>query len=343
MYSGETNPRLWFRVWEDGEPVTTITIGDLAIVVHRPGITNPSALSLTLTTDETSTTVGAVYHVGGGLCWVNISTASISSYQGPIVCEGTYTDGSVDGIVAEVSAYDTAGNPNTTTPPTAAAIADAVWDEPRADHTTAGTYGEFSVTVGNVTVASFTAAALLQLVEEDTGETTATAGSVARIAQGSAADITSELQTIIAQTSLISAAKIDVVSPVTTGGTITIKRGSDYRVRNGTAINLKVVDTGGALHTILTDTDQVSSILLGAADANQTNRVTGTIAVADLVYASDELTLPIEIISSEILSAAGDLEYHIKTIAPVVSGDTAGDECVRIEGCMVVENERRTP
>lgn len=33
---------------------------------------------------------------------------------------------------------------NTTTPPTAAAIADQVWDEVRSGHTTAGTYGEFT-------------------------------------------------------------------------------------------------------------------------------------------------------------------------------------------------------
>ncbi len=34
--------------------------------------------------------------------------------------------------------------PNTTTPPTAAAIADAVWDEPKADHTTSTTFGDLA-------------------------------------------------------------------------------------------------------------------------------------------------------------------------------------------------------
>lgn len=46
---------------------------------------------------------------------------------------------------------------NTTTPPTAAAIADAVWDEATADHSTAGTYGKgFTDILGRVTSAVYT-------------------------------------------------------------------------------------------------------------------------------------------------------------------------------------------
>lgn len=103
MLQTQTAPRLFFRVWDSSQnPVTSITIGDLSIVVHRPGYTDGSALSLALTTDPTSTTVGHVHHVGSGLYWVNISTALINSLQGTIVAKGTYTGGSVDGIVEAV-------------------------------------------------------------------------------------------------------------------------------------------------------------------------------------------------------------------------------------------------
>ena len=103
MLQNQTAPKLFFRVWDSSQnPVTSITIGDLSITVHRPGYADGSPVALALTTDPTSTTVGHVYHVGSGLHWVNISTASISSLQGTIVVKGTYTGGSVDGIVEAV-------------------------------------------------------------------------------------------------------------------------------------------------------------------------------------------------------------------------------------------------
>ena len=51
------------------------------------------------------------------------------------------TVGSVSGSVTVGTNNDKTGYSLTTTPPTAAAIADAVWDESTAGHTTAGTYG----------------------------------------------------------------------------------------------------------------------------------------------------------------------------------------------------------
>lgn len=152
------------------------------------------------------------------------------------------------------------------------------------------------------------------------------------------ADITPELQTIIAQTSLISGARINVVSPVSPGGTVTLYRGSDYRVRNNTEISIPISDPGGTLHAILTDATQVASIIFGAGEGNAANRVVGTVNVDNLSYASDVLTAVVELSADGITAPAGEYEYHIKTIAPATA-----DECVRVAGCCVVRNQRATP
>lgn len=196
---------------------------------------------------------------------------------------------------------------------------------------------------GSVQVSGFDAAALLQLVEDDTGRTTAVDGSVARIAQGSAADITAELQTIIAQTSLITSTKVEVVSPVSKGGDVTLYRGSDYRVRSGTAIEIPVSDAGGVLHATLIDTEQIESIIFGAGEVSSANCVVGTISRDDLDFADNVLTISVEITAEQIQSQAACLDYHIKAIAPVVDGETRGDEVVKIEGDCEVRSERATP
>ena len=54
-----------------------------------------------------------------------------------------------------------------TTPPTVAAIADGVWDEPRAGHTTQGTYGECFIPIASGTVDTDTTAATTTTFEAD--------------------------------------------------------------------------------------------------------------------------------------------------------------------------------
>lgn len=44
----------------------------------------------------------------------------------------------------------TAYGPNTTTPPTAAAVADAVWDETQSTHVTAGSFGEIATEIASI-------------------------------------------------------------------------------------------------------------------------------------------------------------------------------------------------
>lgn len=75
---------------------------------------------------------------------------------------------------------------NTTTPPTAAAIADQVWDEPRSGHTTAGSYGQHTGdaamrgTDGANTSAPPPAAAVADAVWDEALSGHATAGSAGK-------------------------------------------------------------------------------------------------------------------------------------------------------------------
>jgi hypothetical protein len=96
-----------------------------------------------------------------GLDWSQVRAASstvaltgttISTSQ--TVASVTGSVGSVTGSVASVTSPVTVGTNNdktgyalTVTPPTAAAIADAVWDEAYSGHTTAGTFGKLMDTL----------------------------------------------------------------------------------------------------------------------------------------------------------------------------------------------------
>lgn len=104
-----------------------------------------------------------------------------------------------------------------------------------------------SVTVEDVTVGGFTQAALAELVTDDTGLTSATDGSVAKIAQGAAGgNVTVEAFTGDAATQLDAmqgsltaiggAVEVTVASVVAENGDITITRGDDYAAADGRAL-----------------------------------------------------------------------------------------------------------
>jgi hypothetical protein len=93
-----------------------------------------------------------------GLASANLDTQladlpTVSEFEARTLLAAAYFDPSADTVanvttVSTVSGSVTVGTNNdkdgyslATTPPTAAAIADAVWDEATADHTTANTYG----------------------------------------------------------------------------------------------------------------------------------------------------------------------------------------------------------
>lgn len=137
--------------------------------------------------------------------------------------------------------------------------------------------------------------------------------------------------------------KTIVVTTSTTGGLISIKKGSDYRVRNSTAINLTIPDVGGALAAILKDDTEVASIIFGAGVSDSANNITGTVSAADVTYLDNNTTqILIEITKEQTATAEPGLcyEWHVKGIAPVVTGEADGDEAVRLEGTLELSAER---
>jgi len=264
MYQSDTAPWLEFFAWNtDGSAKTDLVYNTsgISIVVVRDNQANSSALTLSAASGPTDWAAGKFWAMGGNKYRVGIATASISSFTGKISVEGTYTGGVITGVTEYVTAYNPAGNPNTTTPPTVAAIADevqtrtiarvtlvdtcttntdmrgtdnaalaatalstAVWTATiagriDADISSRATPGDVSPTINfsptieptELSAGSVSAiqsglalessvqsvittlsegveldpATLVRFVTEDTGETAAAAGSVAKLAQGS--------------------------------------------------------------------------------------------------------------------------------------------------------------
>jgi len=73
--------------------------------------------------------------------------ATVSSYAGGAVASVSGAVGSVTGAVTVGTNNDKTGYSLTVAPPTAATIADAVWDEAYSTHTTAGTFGKLMDTL----------------------------------------------------------------------------------------------------------------------------------------------------------------------------------------------------
>lgn len=82
-------------------------------------------------------------------------------------------------------------------------IADAVWDEARSGHTSAGTFGQGVASVQGVvtgSVAEVATAGMAKFCSQDTGETTAALGSVAKLAQGTAGTVNVTLGAVVGTT-----------------------------------------------------------------------------------------------------------------------------------------------
>ncbi|MEP3477993.1 MAG: hypothetical protein ABJZ55_01985 [Fuerstiella sp.] len=136
---------------------------------------------------------------------------------------------------------------------------------------------------------------------------------------------------------------IVVNAAVSEGGTLTVYKGSDYRVRNGTALTVTVPDIGGSIAEILKDETKVESMLWGAGIGSGANQVTGTVEADDVVYLDNNTTrISIETTKEQTAAAKPDdcYEWHLKAIAPVVSNETDGDEAVRLEGTLKLRSER---
>ena len=127
--------------------------------------------------------------------------AAVSSYSGGAVASVTGAVGSVASPVTVGTNNDKTGYTLTVTPPTAAAIADAVWDELYSGHTTTGSYGHSVLIAANsnrtvqVTGSNHVAADIHELQPAVIDSTHFAANWLT--AAGTAADYITELQTAI--------------------------------------------------------------------------------------------------------------------------------------------------
>lgn len=187
---------------------------------------------------------------------------------------------------------------------------------------------------GGVQVTDIDSATLAKFVTEDTGETTATAGSVSAISQGGAVDNSAQLTRIENQTSQISAGKVSVVSNVSEGGDISVHLGDDDT--GAEAILVPVSDTGEALKDLLQAAD---SVLFAVGYGSKSNVILGTIDAGSITHADGITSIPVEIPSANKVSASTyrtDYVYHIKSV-------TSDLEKVKVSGGFVLLPEHATP
>lgn len=189
-----------------------------------------------------------------------------------------------------------------------------------------------------VTVTDISAAALAKFVTTDTTETTAADGSVAKIAQGGAVDNSAQLTRIEEQTSLITAAKVNIIGAAIVGNAGDIYQGSDYKVANGTAYEVSFSDPGAALKTILQDDAQTASILFGSGLKNEdsVNDLVGTIDPDNITASANVTTIKVEFTQAATAAADRGLhEFHIKSVTT-----SSEFESVRIVGEFTLRRER---
>lgn len=121
----------------------------------------------------------------------------------------------LDGAVYRYTTNALEQGPGGGSAPTAAAIADAVWDETTTGHNTAGTFGAAMIAAGSA------------------GDPWAT------LADGSYDEGTYGYLVLTTIPGLLTGSEITVSSPVTAdGGTITLRRGNDYLLAIGTQVPL---------------------------------------------------------------------------------------------------------
>ena len=238
------------------------------------------------TTATPIVSAGSATELGGGLYYYTLASGSVDA-SGAYVAVFKTADSSVDqqwipalwvtdtelkNLDAAVSTrLPTSSYTAPTTPPTAGAIADAVWDETLADHDTAGSAGVALSAAGGA------ADPLLNPVPG--AYASGTAGYVL---------------------GAINPANVTITSPVATDGTaINIVRGDDYANADGRALTFT-----GATWPTLTSGTVALKVATGATITTYTGTVTGaqacrveltdtqTAALAAGVYAYDlEATL----------------------------------------------------
>lgn len=171
---------------------------------------------------------------------------------------------------------------------------------------TTATFPVYGQPVANrpVQVSSLTQAALAQFVADDSGQTSAATGSVAKISQGSAgADYSDQLDRIENKTALITGAGISVVAPVTQTGDLNLQIGVDYAEQDALSIT---VAAGAALRTFLQSEDVTHVWFLAARDRH-TNEMKIELDPDGISDVADDgsVTIPISITRDQVPTEKG--------------------------------------
>lgn len=141
-----------------------------------------------------------------------------------------------------------------------------------------------------------------------------------------------EVQTTVNALALSLAGTSVTVTSRVSGSEITAYIGDDYKVRSGTELEITVSDTGGALHTKLAAIG-TSNLYFGASlPRKDPGQITGTIS--SLSYASNVLTIAVEITACASGLTTGDYTYQIQS-SQAQGGDF--DDFVELEGTLVVK------
>ena len=139
----------------------------------------------------------------------------------------------------------------------------------------------------------------------------------------------SRLATILTQTGLITAGQLQVVSPVSLGGDLTLYVGDDYAGAH--AISLPVSDAGEVLKTYL---ESCSSVIFGAGKDSAANQIIGTIDKTAITHIAGTNTTYLPLTVTAITTRPGEgFIYAVKGI------DDDGEH-TKVIGCLKLEAER---
>jgi len=178
--SGSTVHFMWSTNAADGSSITRTTDGTVS--VYKADNVTQTTTGVTDTEDFDSLT--GIHH-----CKIVTSDAFyVTATDYTVVLSAATIDGkTVNAVLAHFSIQNRymrgTDSANTTTPPTAAAVADAVWDETAADHTSTGTTGKTLANAASAADASTIAAAVWDITHSShqltgsTGESLAAAGT----------------------------------------------------------------------------------------------------------------------------------------------------------------------
>ena len=285
----------------------------------------------------------AVSAAGGGATAADIADAVWDELQADHTTAGSFgeiateiatlsTDlATVDGIVDTI-------NTNTSSIPTAASIADAVWDELQADHTTAGTFGEIATEVAALPTAADTADAVWD--ESTTGH--AISGTFGELVDapvsGATAPTEAEIYTYFNTGTRPDVFKADVSSVATSAEIAALNDPSEAEIYTyftqlsredafkadvaSLSSDLAVVDSN--VDAIKAKTDQFVFTVGGQVDANALTTAAPTEAeiYAHFTLGSNEDAFKADIGSFPTLSAIADAVWDEPAIGHVLSGTT---------------------